>query len=379
MRTLPILEPLALASLAATLLVAACASDEKSDRNDSAVASEDSTATNEIVTIDAAANETVTIDAAANETVTDDTSSETTTPSAEPEPAAVLHFGRFDVKVTPPVAATETMGAVAGSATLGGKVQNAAAPELVAWAITLEQAGCELLEPTIPQCEPLCRASKNCSAGDVCVAQAESQSAGTITVSGLSTVSGSTEFTMDPLNPTTNSYSAFGDSKLLFPPFEPGTEVQLAASGGAGQPFILSATGIAPLELLTEGPVPFAEDAPLVLDWVASPESNARIQINVDISHHGGTKGEIICDLEDNGHAEVPGELVTRLIQLGVAGYPTVNVARKTVGRADPGVGDVELVIASISERFLEIPGLISCNGGGCPEGQACGQDLRCQ
>jgi hypothetical protein len=306
---------------------------------------------------------------------------EATEPSVEPEPAnpTAQHFGRFDIKVTPPIAETETSSAVAGSATLGGKVQSAAAPELVAWTPTLEQAGCKLLEPAIPQCNPPCAASDACSAGDVCVAQAESQSAGTITVRGLTTVSGNAEFTMDPLNATTNSYSAFGDSKLSYPPFEPGTEVQLIASGGAGQPFVLSAPGIAPLELLTEGPVPFAEDMPLVLDWVPSPESNARIQINVDISHHGGTKGEIVCDLLDSGHTEVPAGLVTRLIQLGVAGYPTVNVARKTVGSADPSVGDVELVIASIGERFLEIPGLISCNGGGCPEGQVCGQDLRCQ
>ena len=100
----------------------------------------------------------------------------------------------------------------------------------------------------------------------------------------------------------------------------------------------------------------------------------------MDISHHGGFKGLITCDTEDAGSLDVPPALVDRLLNLGVAGYPTVTVTRKTTAHARLSPGRVALNV--IAERLLPIviPGYTSCSENDpCPPGKTCGLDGLCR
>jgi Cys-rich repeat protein len=112
----------------------------------------------------------------------------------------------------------------------------------------------------------------------------------------------------------------------------------------------------------------------MALSW--TPQGSAgksRIQVKVEISHHGGAKGAINCDVEDTGSLSVAASLVTGLINLGVAGFPTVTLNRVSTGSTDITPGRVDLLVVQTVQRFLTIPGVVSCNtNADCPTGQTC-------
>jgi hypothetical protein len=105
-------------------------------------------------------------------------------------------------------------------------------------------------------------------------------------------------------------------------------------------------------------------------------DTPSRIVVRVDISHHGGQKGELVCEVEDSGEFELPAVLVQGLIDLGVAGYPSLDVTRESVSEPAPDAPGVALTISSSTTLELEIPGVISCDEVGvqdvCPAGQLC-------
>jgi hypothetical protein len=99
----------------------------------------------------------------------------------------------------------------------------------------------------------------------------------------------------------------------------------------------------------------------------------ARIKVEFNLSHHGGSNGRIICDTADTGSLQVSGTLLGSLIALGVTGFPSVDVARVRTGTATVGSGQAELKVYSDSDFIAEIPGLTSCeHDGECPTGQTC-------
>ena len=85
--------------------------------------------------------------------------------------------------------------------------------------------------------------------------------------------------------------------------------------------------GFAPSSITLE------KDKPLTLTWTAKGASaDSTIHVHLDISHHGGTKGQIECDTADSGSLTIGASLVTQLVNLGVAGFPTVRLTRSSVG-----------------------------------------------
>jgi hypothetical protein len=71
---------------------------------------------------------------------------------------------------------------------------------------------------------------------------------------------------------------------------------------------------------------------------------------------------------------------VSKLLNLGVAGFPTVIVTRHLVGSTVIPPGRVELEISSTVEQAVMIDGLNSCTDkADCPNGQDCQADLTCK
>jgi hypothetical protein len=286
-------------------------------------------------------------------------------------------IGEFDVRLVPPVSANGAMAATAGFTSVLGKVYASAVPEALIWELEQEDGGCRLLVPRVPFCDPACGGSAVCTENDVCTDNPATRNLGKVTVKGLKTMGGSAEFSIEPVQ---NTYLNPGDVKLPFPAFAEGDAIEVKTSGGDIAPFTLAGKGIAPFELSGNTSYELDADKPLALGWPAPGIADlSRIQVKLDISHHGGTKGKIECDVEDSGSLVIGSPMIGRLLALGVAGYPTVVVTRSAIAGTGTKGGRVDLKVYMYEERAVEVPGVISCTADEqCPSGRTCGKDARC-
>lgn len=275
-------------------------------------------------------------------------------------------------------------------ATFRGSVEDGPAVPKKIWQTTAEAGGCKLLEPYTPFCEIDCGVD-TCVADGVCRQQPGSFDLGTVILSNVETEGGATEV---ELLAVTGVYQVPGSVKLAYPPADEGTLITVTSDGvpteGSPLPllaaFSLQAPSIAPLVITSGDTVPMDRDEVVTITW-EPPRDPAltRIFVEVDISHHGGQKGQIDCEIEDTGSLSIPSDVVTGLINLGVAGYPDLKISRRATGSTDTGPGPVELRIISQVTMPVSIPWLQSCSpteedpSGGCPEGTTCGDTLLCE
>jgi hypothetical protein len=231
-----------------------------------------------------------------------------------------------------------------------------------------EANGCQLLVPPSLFCSPSCGAAGICTAENVCTPYPTAQNLGVVHVTGL----GSSEFTIEPMAPAFNYQPVV---TLPFPSCEEGNSVKVTTDQ-----FAVEGKCIAPLDLMGPDPIPVASGKGVALTWAPPGKSGiSRVKIKLDVAHHGGKKGEIVCDIADTGSFEIPASLVTKLVSLGLAGFPTIVVDRVSTASADKQSG-VKLVVSSSTERPVDT-GVISCSSDDkqCPAGQTCQADLSCK
>ncbi len=287
-----------------------------------------------------------------------------------------LLVGSFVVRAKPPIPG---MGGpdTPGSTAVLGKVYDGPNPAAIIWVKGTKDGDCQILTPKVPFCNTPCGGSAVCVADDVCEPYPTAHSAGTVTLSGLKTEAGVVDIVMDPL---ANNYQPPASVKLAYPAFGEGDTIRFSASGDYFAPFTVEAKGVSPLEL-PNTTIKLDGAQPLKLAWTApaKPELSI-IRIKLDISHHGGTKGMIECDSADDGSLEISAALVQELLDLGVAGYPSIIVTRKSSGSATIKEGRVDAVISSEIERIVDVPGVVSCIADtDCPDPQTCQSDLTCK
>ena len=167
---------------------------------------------------------------------------------------------------------------------------------------------------------------------------------------------------------------------LAYPPFAPGAPVKVSGSGGDVGAFSVSGKGCSPLQVLTEDPVTVESGKPIELRWTPPAAGEATVvQVALDLSVHGGTKGKIECEVPDTGSLVIDGALVTRLIALGTAGFPSVVLARSSTTFLALPTGQIKLSLMSEAQRAIRMPGQISCEqDSDCPSGQVCQGNLLC-
>lgn len=294
---------------------------------------------------------------------------------AEPsKPGPDIAVGGFTVRLVAPNPETSTP----GFTSFAGKVYDGPQVEPIVWEPKLERDGCTLLTPRVPFCEAPC-GSAVCVDDDTCRPYPMVVGVGAVTVRGLRDAGGQAQpITANEIN---GSYQLPGGTNLRYPAFDEGDTIRVEAAGASVDAFALEAKAIAPLELTAEGALPLEAGKAFEVRWTPKgPLADSRIYLHLDISHHGGTKGKIECEVDDAGELSIPAELVDELLQLGVAGFPSVLVTRKAAASVRTSLGNVELAIVSSVERPVEIPGLISCSDGSeCPDGTSCQSDLTCR
>ncbi|HET7538491.1 MAG TPA: hypothetical protein VFK05_01420 [Polyangiaceae bacterium] len=281
-----------------------------------------------------------------------------------------LLVGSFQVKLTK----ASDLGAA--STSIVGRVYDGPTPVTTLWEQPQVDGDCTLTTPRVPFCSTPCGGSAACVEDDTCLAYPTAYSAGKVTMTGLKAASGSMPL---ELLLVANTYQAPPSVPLAYPSFGDGDAVSLAAAGDHFPAFNLSGKGIKELSL-GAGELSLVSGKPLALTWTKGAESSAKIHVKLDISHHGGSKGQIECDTADSGALTISAALISKLLSLGVAGYPTVIVTRHTIGSTVIPAGRVELEISSSVEQAVTIDGLTSCtDAADCPSGQDCQPDLTCK
>jgi hypothetical protein len=281
-------------------------------------------------------------------------------------PAADLELGGFVVDLV----AGE--GGEAGYTSVSGKVYDGALPSPVIWTAVADSGGCRLLTPRVPFCSPGCGGVAICAADGQCVPYPSARDVGTVRVSGL----GASSFEMTAL---LGSYQPAATVSLPMPPSAEGEQVVFRAAGASLPAFTVESRGVAPLSLA--GSFALAADRALVFTWPAPADpGQSEIEVKLDISHHGGTKGKIECQVADSGTLSIPADQITRLLALGAAGFPTIEVTRVARGIAALAAGRISLRVTSTVEVPVEVPGVRSCTeDSDCPSGGSCQDDLSCK
>lgn len=285
-----------------------------------------------------------------------------------------LH-GAFTLSLVSAREATAESAATPARTSFLGLVNDGEKPSPNAWLEEQSAVGCKLYTPVSPLCDPSCGSSAACVSDGVCAPYPKSQPVGTIKLTGV----GDAPIEMSPVG-SGNNYQPKAGTVLPYPPCDEGADLSLAVEGGTYTSFDLKTKCIAPLDF--QGPIKLVKAMPLKLTWnVPKEPDQTRIQIKLNISHHGGSRGEIRCDVDDNGMLELPASMVDRLVELGVAGFPTIVLARVATGNAVGGEpADVQLIVNHNVERAIEIDGLVSCSESQhCPTGQTCQSDLTCK
>lgn len=295
--------------------------------------------------------------------------------SAEDAASGAAVFGYFNVKITPMKPATLLRAAMPDQVGVIGAFGASPTPDPFPWVVELEEGDCRLLLPRHPLCDPACTGGAMCVADELgetaCIPQPEAADVGTLQVTGLGE-----PFEIERAG---RSYQPVG-IELAFPPCEDGEPIEIAAEGGAFDAFELRSTCVAPM--VFPGPVAIERGMPLQLTWEppSDPELT-RVQVHFDISHHGGARGLIDCDLEDDGSHAIPAALVDGLVDLGVSGFPTLVLTRSAVAHGSTSQSEaVVLTVSSSFDNLVEIEGLTSCTSDEHCEGDAtCQPDFRCE
>jgi hypothetical protein len=301
--------------------------------------------------------------------------------SGDGDPDAVqgdptIQVGAFAVELVAPKPANGTTPASDGYTSLLGVVYDAPQPSPIAWAEQAVGGDCTLLVPDPPFCTTPCGTGAVCIAADTCQAYATKQTIGTVHATGLATAGGGAAFDLSEIN---HNYQVPADVDLAYPAFDAADTIELVAEGSDfTAAFTLTAPGIAELALDPTA-IELARDTALPLTWTAGANADARVLVLLDISHHGGSKGKIECTTADDGGLEIGAELMTGLLDLGAAGFPTIIVTRELTTSTVIGAGRVDLIVTSEVERAVTVPGVESCTDDtDCTEPETCQDDLTC-
>ncbi len=232
---------------------------------------------------------------------------------------------------------------------------------------------CSLLRGRSLFCNPSCVPGETCDEKGACITYPKSHPVGTVTISGMKAA-------LSMKAKWGNNYTNSGT--LPHPGFDEGAAISLQASGGDYQAFELLGQGVAPVVVSSQSKKLVIDGAKAIdLKWTPPAKQGAvKVHIEVNINNHGTTSAWITCDVDDNGAFSIPVELVGALQKLGVSGFPSLLLSRRSADSASITPGCVDLLVVADAEMTVAVAGLTSCTKDSqCPKGQSCQVDLSCK
>ncbi|HEY5955764.1 MAG TPA: hypothetical protein VIV60_04390 [Polyangiaceae bacterium] len=261
--------------------------------------------------------------------------------------------GYFSVVLNPAVDATAAYTTVFGKAYTGpvltSVIETPAASNAQCKVYAFSQQSCT---------NPSCTTQQSCVAANVCKDNPTLVSVGEVSITGV----GGSSIKLSAIN---KNYQYAGE--ITYPGFAEGDTITLTAKGDYYPEFSVSAKGVSPIAL-SESSYTIASGSPLALKWDPSGSAvKANVNLGLNISKHGGSAGYLSCDVEDTGSYTIPADLITSLINLGVAGFPQLTVTRSSRGTSAVTQGVVQLAVQSLAIPNLQVEGYCSCfNSADC-------------
>jgi hypothetical protein len=261
-------------------------------------------------------------------------------------PADAL-LGTFTVALNPAVDATTP-----AYTTVFGTVYSGAYPTDVIETPVASEGGCTTYRFSRHSCiSPACTGAQKCAGPNDCQATPDLVSVGTVTVDGI----GAAPLTLAAIN---SNYQYPAD--IEYPGFAEGAPLSLSATGGVHPAFTVMTTGVAPVALVGTS-FHLASGMPLQVEWEAGDNADAAVSVSLNISRHGGSAGYLECKLTDSGSLTIPAVPITRLIELGVAGFPQLILMRSTRAEASVPGGSIALQSTTVAIPTLTVEGVCSC------------------
>ena len=248
--------------------------------------------------------------------------------------------------VANPVGSIELIEGYVGERGTGAAALLRDAPDAPPAELLASEGPCEVwthaLEPA--ECDPPCELAY-CVADDQCAPFPLPVSAGEIAVAGLTEelrfVPGGLGYDVDP---------------ELLPEdlFADGAAIEVTAAGDAAPGFSLAAVGVGPLDadldLEFDVTLVIEDGVDEVIGWTAGGVAGARVQLALQVGHHGAPyEALLVCEADDaDGELVVPGSLIQRFPRQsnGLEQHASW-IARFSRDVADGADGPIELMVAS--------------------------------
>jgi len=304
---------------------------------------------------------------------TGDTDTDTDTTGSDEDPATVTLNGICDL-------ADDYGGFVVEAyedySIVSGSIADGVVPITVLEVIGSE-GDCEVKRRNNPFCDPACESGDTCDFNGECITYPSNQDLGVVDVLGLPK-----PVKMEAVVPG-NTYF---NTSLPHPAFEGGELIELQMPGGTYGPVILFGVGVE--ELIATDQEEWADKVwrvesgnDLVVNWEpptgAVVRSEVTLRINID--QHGTSPSSVYCTFEDDGEGVVPASVVQQLVEVGVSGFPSGVLKRRTADMTDAGDGCTDFEISSRREAGLvDVIGYTPCiSSSDCPDGQTCNLELQ--
>jgi hypothetical protein len=238
--------------------------------------------------------------------------------------------------------------------------------------VAAEEGGCQLLTPRNLFCTS-CDATQLCAGDEQCVPKPAKVSAGALHITGMAA-----QVDVSP-NVITLDYS----KTVLepFPAYEAGATIRLETDGDVVGAFAADLWGV-PAFTTSQTVVAVKRDEPAHLEWdtTGADAEKAAIFVSFSVNVHGAVTGWIECSAPDTGSFDIPASLVTQLVDMGLSGFPRVDIERRSAATVTLPEGCVDTYVSSKIMLDIEVDGLTSCNvSGDCPDGQTCSPEMVCE
>jgi hypothetical protein len=256
-------------------------------------------------------------------------------------------LGTFTVALNP-----EVEGVTPAYTTVLGSVYSGAYPTDVIETPIATEGGCTTYQFSRHSCTtPTCTGDQKCAGPNDCRATPTLVNVGTVTLDGV----GAAPLTLAAIN---NNYQYPAD--IEYPGFAEGATLTLAATGGSFPAFTVTTTGVAPI-VMRGTTFELASGQPLLVEWEPGGNADATVSVALNISRHGGSAGYLECQVSDTGSLTIPATPITRLIALGVAGFPQLTLTRTSRGEASVPGGKIALRSTAVAVPTLTVEGVCSC------------------